>query len=101
MVYVLYIRAISRTLITSLNISTGIGQCPSKNRVMSDESCFTTDTVIRREVKKKFIRYGRLETQNHSVSIGLSCSGFSFYEYFNRQFTNAVFLYSKPYDVFK
>ena len=28
-----------------------IGQCPAKNRDMSDESCFTTDTVIRREVR--------------------------------------------------
>ena len=31
-----------------------IEQCPAKNRVMSDKSCFTTETVVRCEVKKLF-----------------------------------------------
>ena len=30
-----------------------IGLCPAENPVMSDESYFTTDAVVRREVKKK------------------------------------------------
>ena len=47
-------------------------------------------------LKKFFNSYGRLKTQKHSVSIGLLCSGFPFYEYFNRQSTEADFLYSKP-----
>ena len=29
-----------------------IGQCPAKNRVISDEGGFTADTVVRCEVKK-------------------------------------------------
>ena len=32
-----------------------------------------------------------LKTQKHSVSMDLSCSGFSFYEHFSRQFTYSVF----------
>ena len=31
-----------------------IGQCPAKNRVMSDIGCFTTEKVVRREVKTIF-----------------------------------------------
>ena len=77
-----------------------IGQCPEKNRIISDKSCFTTDTVVCREVKKCFTSYRGLETHNHLVSIGFSCSCFSFYEHFNRQFTYAVFLHSNPSDVF-
>ena len=53
-----------------------IGQCPGKNRVTSDEGCFTTDTVVRREVKFFFISYRLLKTQNHSVRIGLYCFAF-------------------------
>ena len=60
-----------------------------------------SDRVARREVKKYFLSYGRLKTQNHSMSKGFSSSGFSFHEHFNRQFTYAVFLYSKPLDVFE
>ena len=45
--------------------------------------------------------YQRLKTWKHSVRIGLSYFGFSFYEHFNRQFTYAVFLCSKPQDVFE
>ena len=41
-----------------------------------------------------FISYQRLKTHKHLVSIGLSCSSFTFYEYFNRKITYAVFLYS-------
>ena len=33
-----------------------IEHCPAKNRVLSDEGCFTTDTVVRREVKKLFYK---------------------------------------------
>ena len=61
---------------------------------MSDESCFTTDTVTRGEVKK-VISYRHLKTQKHSVRIGLPCSGFSFYEHCNREFTYAVFFILK------
>ena len=57
---------------------------------MSDESCFTMDTVVWREVKK-IISYRNLKTQKHSVSIGFPCSAFSFYEHLNRQFTYTVF----------
>ena len=39
-------------LLTSLNITTGHWTMPVKNRVMSDEGCFTKDTVVRRKVKK-------------------------------------------------
>ena len=39
--------------LAGLNISTGRGQCQTKNQVMSDKACFITDTVVRREVKKK------------------------------------------------
>ena len=34
-----------------LNLAQDIGQCPEKYQVMSSESCFTTDTVVRREFK--------------------------------------------------
>ena len=46
-----------------------MGQCPTNNRFMSDESCFTKDKIVRREVKNKIISYRRLKTQKHSVSI--------------------------------
>ena len=62
---------------------------------MFDESCFTTDTVVWHEVKKELINYRRLEIQMHLVWIGFSCSGFSFYEHFIRQFTYGAFLYLK------
>ena len=58
---------------------------------MSDDSFFTTDTVVQPEVKKKSISYQRLKTQKHSVSINLFFGGFPFYEDFNRQFTYVVF----------
>ena len=41
---------------------------------MSNESCISTGTVVRREVKIIFISYQPLKTQKHLVSIGLSCS---------------------------
>ena len=70
---------------------------------MSDKNSLTTDRFVWREVKLKrtFIRYQRLKTQMHSLSVDLSGSGFSFYRNFNGQFTYAVFLYSKPQDVFE
>ena len=67
-------------------------QCPAENRVMYEKSCFTMDTVVWCEVKK-IICHSRLKTQKYLVSIGLSCSGFSFYEHFNRQFPYVVFFY--------
>ena len=60
-----------------INIHNGILATFGKNWVMSEESCFTTNAVLRREVKKKFISCQRLKSQKHLVSIGLSCSGFS------------------------
>ena len=57
---------------------------------MSNKSCFTTDTVVRREVNF-FLSYPRLKTQKHAVSVDLSNSSFSFHEHFNRQLTYAVF----------
>ena len=62
---------------------------------MFDESGFTTDTVVRHEVKKELISYRRLEIQTYLVWIDFSCCGFSFYEHFIRQFVYAVFLYLK------
>ena len=56
---------------------------------MSDESCFITDTAVRHGVKNVFISDQRLKTQKHSVSAGVFCSGFPFYEHFNRQFSEA------------
>ena len=71
-------------------LASSIGKCPAKTyvRLMSDENCFTTETVVRREVKNFFIRYrGR---GNH---IGISCSGVSFHKHFNRHFIYAVFIF--------
>ena len=34
------------------NFSRDIGQCQAKIQVISEESCFTADTVVWREVKK-------------------------------------------------
>ena len=69
-----------------LNFSTGHRVMSGKNWVMSDESCFTTDIVIRREVNFSFLSYRCLKTQKHLVSIDISCSGFCFYGQYNRQF---------------
>ena len=55
-----------------------------KKRFLSDESCFTKDTISRCDVIF-FISSRRLVTHDLSVSIGLSCSGFSFHDHFNRQ----------------
>ena len=55
------------------------------------------DTFVQHEVKKidKLPMSEAQKTQKPLVCIGLSCSGFSFYEDFNRQFTYAVFLIFK------
>ena len=75
----------SFTFATDLNINTGHRTITGKKI----ELCLTTrDKVVRRAAKKN-------KTQKHSVSIGLPWSGFSVYEYFNRQFTYAVFLNPK------
>lgn len=62
---------------------------------MSDESCSTSNSVSRCEVKKN-ISCQRLKAQKHSVSIGLSSFGFPFQEHLNRKFTYAVLLNSRP-----
>ena len=46
-----------------------IGQSLAKSWVMSDESCFRTDTVVSCEVKNFSTSYRRLKTQKYSVSI--------------------------------
>ena len=43
------------------------------------------------KLKKLFESYRRLKTRKYSVSIDRSCSGFSFYMHFKRQFTYTVF----------
>ena len=50
--------SIEPNLSTGLNISAGHRE---KNRLMSDESCFTTDTVVQCLVKKFFISYRALK----------------------------------------
>ena len=42
-----------------------------------------------------FINYRHLKIQKHSVSMGLSCTFFSLYDHFSRQFTYAVLLIFK------
>ena len=66
---------------------------------MSDESCIITDTVAK--LKNIFVNCRRLKVQKYLVSIGFSYSDRSSYEHSNEQFAYAVFLYSKPYDVFE
>ena len=65
-----------------------IGECPAKNRGMSDKFFSQRKQLFGVYF---FIRYHCLKTQNHSISMGLSCSAFSFYQDFNRQITYAVF----------
>ena len=45
-----------------------MGQCPAKNRDMSDKCYFITSTVVRRKVKKN---YRRLKIQKHLLNMGL------------------------------
>ena len=83
---------------TGLNISTG----HQTFSTLSPTKAASQGTQLSGEkLKKFFISYRRLKTQKHSVSISLFCSGFSFYEHFNKLFTEAVFLYSEPLDVFE
>ena len=63
---------------------------------MSGESYFIIETVVH----NFFISYQGLKTQEHSVNLGFYCFGF-FYEHFNRESTDIVFSYFKPYDVFE
>ena len=62
--------------IASLNISTGHQTVSGK--------------------KWGFVR--QLKTSTHLISIGLCCSGFSWYEH-NKQFTYVYFLFSYPFQV--
>ena len=85
-----------------LNTSTGCGIMPGKK-----------SSYVRRKMFLKghscpawslffiYVSYQRLKTKKHSVSMGLCRSGFSFHGHLNRQFTYAVFLYSKPWDMFE
>ena len=59
---------------------------------MSDEICFTTDTVMKREVKKKQKNFKVTSVLKfkHLVSIDLSCSAFSSDKHSNRQVAYAV-----------
>ena len=50
-----------------------------------------TDVVARREVD--ILSHRCLKTRKDSVSIGLTCSGFYFYEHFNIQCAYAVAFY--------
>ena len=77
--------------IISLNISTGYWTMSGTESYPIKTALQQIDTVVQCEVLKKIISYWRLKTQKHSVRIGFSCSGFSFYEHFNRQFNYAVF----------
>ena len=53
-----------------------IGQCPAKNRVLSNKGCFATDTFVGREAWIVFISYRSFKTLKHLVSIGHHCFGF-------------------------
>ena len=64
-----------------------IGQRPAKNWVMSDGSCFRMAEWTHLsgvKLKNIFISYRHVKSNKHFVSIGFSCSCFSFYEHFNR-----------------
>ena len=85
-----------------LNTSTGCGIMPGKKSsyvrrkmFLNGHSCPAWSLLF------IYVSYQRLKTKKHSVSMGLCCSGFSFHGHLNRQFTYAVFLYSKPWDVFE
>ena len=81
-----------------LSVSTGhqtfSKPCPTKPAPQHTHLCGV-------KLSKFFISYRRLKTQKHLVSIDVFCSGIYFYEHFNRQFTEEISLYSKPYDVFE
>ena len=53
--------------------------------------CSTKDALQRTEN----LNYGRLKIQKHLVRIDFSCSSFSFYEHFDRQFNYAMFFIFK------
>ena len=62
-----------------------------KNRVISDEGCFTKDRVVRDVVKTSLQVTEILKLRSPLLSIGISSVGFSFYEHSNSQFTYEVF----------
>ena len=47
----IFVLIVSLNDVSGLNISTWYRTISNKSRVMSDESCFTTDAVVRRQVK--------------------------------------------------
>ena len=47
-------------------LASDIGQCHAKNRVISSESFFTTDTVFRSEIKKKIRKLPNISIVNIS-----------------------------------
>ena len=63
------------------------------------ELCPTKAASQQTQLPDFFISYQRLETQKYSVSIGLSGSGFSFYEHFH--LLMQFFVYFRPLDVFE
>ena len=40
-----------------------IEQCPAKNQIMSDESCFLTETIVWHKIFKKIMSYRRFKTK--------------------------------------
>ena len=68
-----------------------IRQYPEKIELCPTKAASERTQLLGLKLKKSFASYQRLKTDKHSVSIDLPCSGFSFYERFNRQFTCAVF----------
>ena len=71
------------TSLTLGNVRRKIELCPKKTTSQQTELPGLT--------LKIFLSYQGLESQEHSLGKGLSYSGFSFYEHFNRQFTYAAF----------
>ena len=78
------------TVRSGVSISTGYRTITGKKL---SYVCFTMDAVIQCEVN--FFCKLLLKIQKHFVSIDFSCSGFSFHEHFNRQFTYGVFFIFK------
>ena len=76
-----------------LNISTRHWTIPGKKIELCLMKAVLKQTQMPDIKLTKTISYLRLKTQKHLVSICLSCTGFSFYEHFNRQSTYTVFFY--------
>ena len=75
-----------------LNISTKYQTMPDKKMIYVQRKLLHNGHSCPTWSSKKIFSYRRFKTQKHWVSVGLSCSGFSFYGHFNRQLTYAVFV---------